>query len=98
MGPSTGPPPGPTRRMAPMRLSDRKSKAVQYQALAQAPRPDRRMATMCEWAQNCVGSEGKFATLNTEYFKAGCGVFLSKDILRPFKNNYGCYVANASQA
>jgi hypothetical protein len=77
MGPSAGPPPGPTRRMAPMRLSDRKSKAVgdqgparaaahapyapmrlserkskavQYQALAQAPRPDRRMATMCEWA------------------------------------------------
>ncbi len=32
-----------------------------------------------------------------DYFKAGCGVFLRKDILRPFKNNSGFYVGHVLQ-
>ncbi len=33
-----------------------------------------------------------------DYFKAGFEEFFSMDILRPFKNNSGFYVAYASQA
>ncbi len=32
-----------------------------------------------------------------DYFKAGFGVFFSKDTLRPFKDNSGFYMADASQ-
>ncbi len=82
------------RRMALMRHSKRKSASAE-----QDPAPAQACTALTRHNELRIAPAViEISTLNTEYFKAGCGVFLSKDISRSFKNNIGFYMKYASQA